>query len=98
MRTGPVKYLSHFLPIIHFLERQLLYGGASDNHAVVEIILHLVKIFIKFLHVLNRCILGSMPLYLHKGKLYLERCITQETDKIRLRRNLQRHQVQHNHT
>ena len=98
MRTCPIEYLGHFLPIVHFLERHLLYRGTCDNHAVVEIILHLVEVFIKLLHMLDRRVLGSMAFYLHKVKLHLQGCITQETNKVCLRRDLQRHQVQHNHT
>ncbi len=47
---------------------------------------------------LDRGVLGSMALYLHKVKLYLQGGVTQEAHKVRLRRDLQRHQVQHNHT
>ena len=47
---------------------------------------------------LDRRVLGSMAFYLHKVKLHLQGCITQETNKVCLRRDLQRHQVQHNHT
>ena len=39
MRTRPIEYLGHFLPIVHFLERHLLYRSTCDNHAVVKIIL-----------------------------------------------------------
>ena len=98
MRTRPVEYFGHFLPVVHFLERHLLYRSACDDHAIVEIILHLVEIFIKLPHVFDRCVLGSMALYLHKVKLHLQGSITQEADKVCLRRDLQRHQVQHNHT
>ena len=44
---------------------------------------------------LDRRILGRMPFYLHKVEFHLQRCITQQADKVRFRRNLQRHQVQH---
>lgn len=98
MRTRPIEYLGHFLPIVHFLERHLLYRGTCDNHAVVKIILHLVKVFIEFLHMLDRRVLGSMAFYLHKVELHLQGGIAQEANKVCLRRDLQWHQVQHNYT
>ncbi len=72
MRTRPIEYLGHFLPIVHFLERHLLYRSTCDNHAVVKIILHLVKVFIEFLHMLDRRVLGRMAFYLHKVELHLQ--------------------------
>ena len=94
MRTRPRKDFRDFPPVADILIFQLLHRRAGDYHAVVLLLTHLAKVEIEHHHVLDRRILRRMTTELHKADLQLEGGIRQQTDKVGLCRNLQRHQVE----
>ena len=96
MRTRPIEYFHYFIPIGHFFEIQLFYRGTGDNHTVVLLTTHFFKVSIECPHVFYRRILRCMTLDFHERDFHLKRCIGEQTHKIRLCGNLQRHQVQDN--
>ena len=96
MRTRPIEYFHYFIPVSHFFEIQLFYRSTGDNHTVVLLTTHLFKVSIERLHMFYRRILGCMTLDFHERDFHLKRCIGEQTHKICLRGNLQRHQVQDN--
>ena len=94
MRTCPIKDFGNLIPISHLLEIHLFHRSTGNNHTIVLLVTHLVEIGIERFHVLYRRILGGMALDLHKGDLYLKRCIRKQPHQVCFCRNLQRHQVQ----
>ena len=94
MRTRPREDVLHLLPITYIFELQLLNGSASDNHAVILLIPHLLKSTVEHHHVFDGRVLGGVALQFHKTDFELQGSVRQEPYQICFRRNLQRHQVE----
>ena len=69
----PIENLGHLFPIAHLLEIHMLHGGTGNDEAVILVMTHLLKVGVEGLHVLYRCILRGMALYLHETQLDLQR-------------------------
>ena len=66
MRTRPIEYSGYLIPIGHFLKVHLFHRSAGNNHTVVFLVAHLVKVRIESFHMLYRSVLGSMAFDFHE--------------------------------
>ena len=57
MRTRPIENLGNLVPIGHFLKIHLFHRSAGDNHAVILLVTHLLKIRVESFHMFYRSIL-----------------------------------------
>ena len=90
----PVEHLLQFRPVRHRLEIHLLQRRTRHDEAVVLLAAHLLKVTVERHHVLHRRVLAGVAPNLHKLDFHLQRRVRQDADKVRLRRNLDRHEVQ----
>ena len=94
MGTCPIEDFHYLIPITDFFKVHLLHRGTGNNHTVILLATHFIKVRVKGLHMFNRRILGCMTLYFHKRDFLLEWCIGQQTHQVSLCGYFQRHQVQ----
>ena len=94
MGMCPVEHFRDFFPIVHVLIRHLLYRSTCNNHTIELLFFQNIEVVIERLHVFYRCILRSMALELHEGNFQLKRRIREQTNKVGLGRNLNRHQIE----
>ena len=73
----------------------MLNGCAGNDHAVELLVSHQLEVTIEGLQVLDGRILARVGLHLHEMDVQLQGSVGQETDEVRLRCNLQRHQVEY---
>ena len=95
MGTCPVENLLDFVPIVHLLVIEMFYWRTGNNHTIELLFLHQFEITVESFHVLHRRILRRVPLHFHERDLDLQRRVGQQTDKVGLCRNFQRHEVQY---
>ena len=93
--TGPVEYLSDFVPILHILILHCLDRCTCHNHAIKLLLRKFVEILVEHHHVLNRRILGSMTLELHEIHLQLQRGVGEQTHQVGLGGNLKWHEIEY---
>ena len=98
MCPSPFENLRQLIPVGNRLERHLLDRSAGDNHPVIKTLAHLIKVFVELTHMLDRSMFRGMSLDLHKLQLNLQRRIAEQSYEIGFRCNLQRHQIEHDHT
>ena len=94
VRFGPLHDLAQFFPIVHIGEIQILHRGAGDDHAVIFLVLDLIKGGIereKMIRVgILRCVAGGLQ-QLH---LHLQRRVGQLAQQLGLRNDFGGHQIQ----
>ena len=98
MRPSPFENLRQLIPVGDCLERHPLDRRAGDNHPVVKTIAHRVEILVELAHVLDRRMFRGMSLDLHKFQFDLQGRIAEQSYEIGFRCNLQRHQIEYDHT
>ena len=54
MSTRPIKNSSNLIPIIHILIRHLLYRSSRNNHPVIFLVAHQIKVMIECFHMFYR--------------------------------------------
>ena len=94
MRLCPVHDLHQFLPVIHFLKRNLFHRRPGNDHSVVIVLSDILKFDIKGIQMAGRCIFGFMACHRHKRHVHLKRRIGQRTQQLKLCLFFQRHQIQ----
>ena len=90
---GPLHYLAELVPVVHFLERQVLHGRAGDHHAVEALVLYLVEGLVEGQHVLLGGVLGLVA-YLKQLHVDLNGGVAQKPCKLGLRYDLGGHEVE----
>ena len=95
MRPCPIENFRNLIPIRHLFEVHLLHRCPGDNHAVILLIAHQLKVGVEGFHVFDGRILRRMALDFHERDFHLKRRIGEQTHQVSLRRNLQRHQVEY---
>ena len=87
----PFHDVAQLGPIHDLLERKLLNRRTRDDHAVEEIALDAVEIFIEREHMLDRSIFGSSSAHREKLDLDLKRRVAQKTRQLSFSGDLRGH-------
>ena len=85
---------AELVPVIDLLVVHILHRRAGDDEPVEPLVAHLVKGFVKRLHVFGRGMGGAVGGRLQKGQLHLQRAVGQQPGQLGLGDDLGRHQVQ----
>ena len=91
---GPLHDSAQLLPVLHLLEGQVLHRRAGDDHAVVVVLPHVVKVAVEGQHVLLGRILGYMVPGGDELQLHLQGGVAQQAAELGFRGDLGGHQVQ----
>ena len=94
VRLAEIHDLAQFRPVVHLLKVHGLHRGTGDDHAVVAVVLHLVKGLVKSLKVGSRHMGGRVAGSLQQGHVHLQRGVGQQPGDLGLGGDLGGHQVQ----
>jgi len=97
VRLRPINNFAELVPIIHGIELQVLHGRAGDDHAVVELVLELVERLVELDQVVLRDVRGGVAAHAHEVAGHLQGRLGDETQNLRLRLDLLRHEVENHH-
>ena len=95
MRACPVENVAQLVPIVHVFEVEVLDGCSCDDEAVELLVAHLLEVTIEGPHVFDRRVFAGVRLDLHEVNLELQRCVREESDEVRLRRDFEGHEVEY---
>ena len=94
VRFAEVHDLAQLIPVVHLLKIHGLHRRAGDDHAVVAVVLHLVKGLVKGLKMGSRHMGGRVAGSLQQGHVHLQRSVCQQPGNLGLGGDLGGHQVQ----
>ena len=94
VRLAEIHDLAQLRPVIHLLKVHGLHRSAGDDHAVVAVMLHLVKGLIKGLQMGRGDVRCLMAHRLQQGHVHLQRRVGQQPGDLGLGGDLGGHQVQ----
>ena len=94
MGFRPLEDLAQLLPVIDLLEGQLLHWSAGDDHAVVGVVLDLVKGLVEGEHVLGGGVLADVRGHHQQIHLHLQGGIAQQAGQLGLGGDLGGHEVE----
>ena len=90
----PLEDLTQLVPVVHVFKVHLFHRRACDDHAVVFLVLDLVKRLIKMQHVLGGRVFAFVRSRLQQLNIHLQGRITQQAQQLRFGLDLGRHQVE----
>ena len=94
VRLAEIHDLAQFRPVVHLLKVHGLHRGTGDDHAVVAVVLHLVKGLVECIQMGGRHMGGGVAGRLQQGHMHLQRRVGQQTGDLGLGGDLGGHQVQ----
>ena len=94
IRLAEIHDLAQLRPVIHLLKVHGLHRSAGDDHAIVAVMLHLVKGLIKGLQMGRGDVRCLMAHRLQQGHVHLQRRVGQQPGNLGLGGDLGGHQVQ----
>ena len=94
IRLAEVHDLAQLRPVVHLLKIHSLHRRAGDDHAVVAVVLHLVKGLVECIQMGGRHMGGGVAGRLQQGHVHLQRRVGQQPGNLGLGGDLGGHQVQ----
>ena len=84
------------VPVCHLFIVVSLHWSSGDDHSVELLVSHCLKIAIEHHHVFDGRVLWRMALEFHKRDVELKRRVGEQTHKVSLGGDLQRHEIKDN--
>src|SRR5271157_388370 len=94
IRLSPIHDVSQFIPVVHFLERHLLYRRACDDEAVEFFTVERVEGDVMIEQMFGIDVLGIIRCRVKKRDIHLQRRIAKEAKQLGFSSNLRGHEIQ----